>query len=1166
MEIEVYHKGKAAGRKAATDPPGFLCGGIVCWRSGIVFQVEAPLEEAAMRSIVQKIFLLLSLSALAPHEPFAGRLRAQLSTASVTGTVRDSSGGAAAGVEMTMKSTATGVARTTTSNDAGNYLFLGVVPGPYTLEAHHAGFQTVRVQPFVLEVNQTATFDLTLELGQVQQSVSVTATGEAVQASTAELGSVVGQKQVVDLPLNGRNFTQLLTLTPGASPANVSQNSNGGFASFAVGVVTYPSFNGQSNRSNVFLLDGVFDTSPDTSTYAVPPIVDAIQEFKVQTHNDQAEFGTVTGGVINVVTKSGTNAFHGSAWEFLRNDAFDARNYFRANVTPLRQNMFGGALGGPVIHNKTFFFLAYQGYIVHTPANSLYRTPTAANLNGDFSDWPQQIYDPLSTTVNAAGQPIRSPFAGNQIPVSRFDPGYLAFIRDTVPQPVFTGVANFNQIDLTPTLISQHEYTARVDHNFGGKDFLWARVSGQNYNVDGSGGRQGLKSSVLFTPINIGASWVHTFGPSSVLQVQFGRVFDQKQSSNRFTAGSDKLVQDTGFAKEFCCSYRSGLSLVPNVSVSQFFGGGESAETATYGNAWQYKANYSWIRGKHEFKFGGEWDNLGFQDVLNDLSTTFDNVGTADPQNQGKTGSPLASLLLNVPSASDRRDFFKSTRPGGILGFYAQDSWKAGRRLTVNFGLRHDTTYIPPMGNMTKRSIYMGDLDLITGTYLLQANPGSCATVGSAPCIPTPDGSLPAHVILSPNQKILRNWTDNWQPRFGLAFRASDKMALRAGFGMFFDSFAGAIQMDQNMGETWPSIGRQLTSNLNLPTVAHPLPTISGKDPYPGLAQPAPTPFNSGAYFADPNYKNAYSMQWNLGAQYQLNGDTLFEADYVGSGNRRLDIGGFYNVALTPGPGDPAARRPFPYIAPTNFDRSWGRSSYNAMQLQLRRRYSNGMSFTLAYTWAKSISIGCDGFFGVEGCSVQDPYHFNRDRSVSSTNIPQDLSVSWLYDLPLGAGKLLHTGNRVADYLIGGWQVNGVGSIYSGLPVNVTLNGDIANTGNASGYMRPNVVGDPALSGQSVSKWFNTAAFAAPAQYTFGTAGRNLFRGPATVNFDFSVFRRFALRFREGMALEFRAEAYNVLNTTHFANPVANLSNVNFGQITGASGSRQVQFGAKIEF
>ena len=602
------------------------------------------------RSLVKAVICLLTLTAS------QASLRAQLSTAAVNGVVRDSSGSAVPGAAVTLKNTATGVQHTADSNQAGNYVFLSVAPGTYTLEASHAGFEKVHIEPFTLEVNQTATFDFRLPLGQIQQSVTVSATGEAIQASTAELGSVIAQKQVVDLPLNGRNFTQLLTLAPGASPANVSQNKGGGGGSYAVGVVNYPAFNGQSNRSNLFLLDGVFDTMTETSNYAVAPIVDAIQEFKVQTHNDQAEFGGVTGGVINVVTKSGTNQYHGSAWEFLRNSAFDARNFFLASVTPLHQNMYGGAVGGPVIHNKTFFFVSYQGYQQSTPSETLYQVPTAANLTGNFSSWPEQIYDPQSTTVNA-GVLTRTPFTGNQIPASRLDAGYLAFIRDTVPAPISTGVPNFNQIDNTPTTATQQEYSARVDHTFGAKDFVWGRVSGQRYDTDGTGGRQGLASTSVFTPINIGASWVHTFSPTSVLQVQFGRVWDQDVAANKFSGDSQKIIQDTGFASEYCCSYRSGLSLVPSVIVSQYFTGGESSQTANFANVWQYKANYSLVRGSHEFKFGGEWDALAYQDILDDLTETFDNTGSASPTNLGKTGNPLASLLLNVPSGAERRDF-----------------------------------------------------------------------------------------------------------------------------------------------------------------------------------------------------------------------------------------------------------------------------------------------------------------------------------------------------------------------------------------------------------------------------------------------------------------------------------------------------------------------------
>ncbi|HWB95732.1 MAG TPA: TonB-dependent receptor, partial [Bryobacteraceae bacterium] len=299
---------------------------------------------------------------------FVTALYGQLSTSSVTGTVRDTSGSVIPGTSVTLRNVETGVDRSTVTNDAGNYLFLSILPGRYTLEASKDGFSKSSLAPFTLEVNQTATLDFNLRVGGVEQTVTVAAVGAEIQASTAEVGAVVSSKQVVDLPLNGRNFTQLLTLTPGVAPVSVSQNS-GSWISSPIGSYSFPAINGQTNRSNFFLMDGVSDQAPYTSVYAVPPIVDAIQEFKVQSHNDQAEFGGATGGIINVVTKSGTNEYHGAVWEYLRNNAFDARNRYLSSVTPFKQNMFGATVGGPVLipkiyngKNKTFFFVGYQGF------------------------------------------------------------------------------------------------------------------------------------------------------------------------------------------------------------------------------------------------------------------------------------------------------------------------------------------------------------------------------------------------------------------------------------------------------------------------------------------------------------------------------------------------------------------------------------------------------------------------------------------------------------------------------------------------------------------------------------------------------------------------------------------------------------------------------------
>ena len=339
----------------------------------------------------------------------AGIAFGQASSSAVNGTVTDQQGAVVPGTEVLLTSVETGIERRAETNAVGRYVFVSIPPGYYTIEASSEGFRTAAIEPFVLVVNQTATFDIVLEVGAVTESVTVEAIGAQVQSSSSELGTAMTEQQVVDLPLNGRNFSQLLMLTPGASPVNVAQ-SRGGFGSTSVGTFSFPSINGQNNRSNLFLTDGVNNQGTTTSTYAVPPIIDAIQEFKVQSHNDLAEFGGVTGGVINVVTKSGANDFHGSMWEFMRNDNLDARNTFLRDKAALAQNMFGATAGGPIVRNKTFFYGAYQGFTNRTPANRNYRVPTDANLRGDLSDSARQIYDPHSTSTGPDGNAMREPF------------------------------------------------------------------------------------------------------------------------------------------------------------------------------------------------------------------------------------------------------------------------------------------------------------------------------------------------------------------------------------------------------------------------------------------------------------------------------------------------------------------------------------------------------------------------------------------------------------------------------------------------------------------------------------------------------------------------------------------------------------------------------------
>jgi hypothetical protein len=1111
--------------------------------------------------------VFVTVLAFTPHT-----VRAQVSTASINGTMRDSSGSTVPSAVVTLHNVDTAMERTTVTNNAGAYVFLNVVPGNYTLEMSKAGFNGEKIASFTLEVNQTATFDATLRVGSVQESVVVTAVGAAVQSSTSELGAVVSTKQVSDLPLNGRNFTQLLSLTPGVSPIGADANSGGG-TQRPIGDFTFPAVNGQPNRSNFFMLDGINNQGALRNTYAVPPVIDGVQEFKVQSHNDEAAFGGVLGGIINVVSKSGTNALHGAAWEFLRNDAFDARNFFLNSVTPFKQNQFGIAAGGPVVlpriyngHNRTFFYLDYQGYRFRQAAGTLYRVPTPANLTGDLSDQPLPIFNPYTTRPNSNGTGfIRDPFPGNQIPASLLDPTSLGYAKATLPAPIGTGIPNRNQIDNTPIQNDEEDYSARVDQMIRNKDFVWFRYSGLLQNYQAPAGRQTLRGVEEHRAKNIGISWVHTFGPSSVLEVQYGRVTMRDDTRNHLVGTPANFAEQIGFSDQYAGNFLQGAVLTPAISVPDFFSGGELNKLFRPSNIHEAKTDYSHIHGNHTFKAGASFDSNTVRIRQQYLDVNFGVIQTGNPQSPGNTGSALASFLLNLPDSADRNDVVQSVRWGGTIASYFQDQWKASSRLTINLGIRYDHTFVPPYGTTADDNIATGGLDLRNGTYIIQVVPPPCAVKQHAPCIPTPDGSLAAHITVDPRGEFFHNTTKNLQPRVGLAYRLRPGTAIRASFGIFFDEWSAIAQRPQNLQGQWPGIGAQSTSNLNAPSSAQPTPTIKGVNPFPGGSTlPPPNPFSQQQVYVDPLLQNPYSMQWNLGIQHQINTSTVVTANYVGSGTRRLSVRSYQNTAPTPGPGDPQSRAPYPYIRPTSYDWDWGKSDYDALQLLLEKRYSNGLAMMISYTYSKVIDIGCSGFLGAT-CYVQDPYHFNTSRGVAGFDLTHMLVANWVYELPVGKGRRFQTSNHVADYVLGNWQLNGITTVRSGPPYTVTVAGDIANIGAASGYMRPNLVGDANLASPTPSQWFNTAAFASPALYTFGNLGRDTFRSDWVRNFDLSVFRQF--RLMESKLLEFRTESFNIFNTPTFAAPTNSLSSPTFGRVLStANHARQLQFSLKLIF
>ncbi len=639
----------------------------------------------------------------------------QQSSASINGTVKDSSGAVVEGATITLTNIGTAVSRSSTSNSAGDYVVIDILPASYSIRVSKPGFSSVTQRQITLNVNQTATYDFTLTVGATQQTVTVEAAAVAIEASTAELGTVINEQAVKDLPLNGRNFTQLLTLTPGASPVSVGQNSGGGggFAGNAVGSFSFPALNGQRNRSNMFLMDGVIDLGSFIGNYNISPIIDVVQEFKVQSHNDLAEFGQAPGGIVNVATKSGTNSYHASVWEFLRNEKFDARNTFVDKRNPLRQNQFGVAGGGPVWipklyngKNRTFFYGGYEGYRQSRASQSTGLAPTAAQLNGDFSGISNKIYNP------ATG----APFLNNQIPSNLLNPIAVAYAKVNFPlgPPVASGN---NYIDSTPTHLNQDSYQIRVDQTFGEHDSLFARVSYYNEPQIGSNGYTGTASFANDYGWNGVLHETHTFSPTAVMDAFFGRnVGDADTGSNvpGAPAGFANQLIQAGVSSNFLGNFQGGQGpFVPGMNVSGYLGGAQqSVQDTRYADNWTFGGSFTKILGRHTLKMGANFATNNTVSPIYNASESFSATPTQNPASTTDTGNPLASFLLGLPDGANRRNVLETEHGGWVNGAYFQDEFKINSRLTLNLGLRWDVTLWPIYGNPPAPDAYVGDLDL----------------------------------------------------------------------------------------------------------------------------------------------------------------------------------------------------------------------------------------------------------------------------------------------------------------------------------------------------------------------------------------------------------------------------------------------------------------------
>ena len=1107
----------------------------------------------------------------------AGRvgLWAQTATGAIDGTITDPSGAAIVGAQVTVTNQGTNIQSTGRSNESGFYAFRNLPPGRYTLKVESQGFKGAETPAFPLEVNQTVTKDMSLTVGSVTESVEVVAGSEMIQQASSELGEVVSQKAVADLPLNGRNFTQLMTLTPGATPISTAQgNSLGTGDGSNTGVpgstFVQPSFNGQENRSYVIYQDGIINFDFRSQGYATIPNVDLLEEFKVQSHNDKVEWGGATGGIVNLVTKSGTNDYHGSAFWSVRNNVFDARDPFSdahsSGPPPFRQNQFGGAFTGRIIRNKTFFSGGYEGWRYRSPTQSRSRVPTDAELSGDFSSSiiGHNIYDPFSTTQDAAGNYHRTQFPGNQIPASLISPAMQGFLRQYSEAPNYVDPL-FNFINSVSAQDNADSFQIKIDHQFSDKDSVFGRFSYLSRDATTPNGQKSSSGSTTDAK-NWGGGWIHVFSPSLFLSVRGGVARRDIVAFNNYKAGLDPLKQ-------------LGLQQIDT------FQGFEASLTSPWGTVgptgpaprqnptFNIAGDITKMIGNHSLKFGGQW--LAVERLQNNTAQQwfFADSTTGDPQQPGVTGASLASALLGLPSSYNGylpKQALINFRISTFSG-YAQDEWKVSPRLTLNYGIRLD--HALPVHMLTSNG-FLSTFDLQKQQWLigLTSMPPACSQAGQAPCIPDNVPYSNQIALTKPNFFPTNEW-DNWGPRFGAAYRVNDKTVVRAGYGLYFDALNSISQYTQNNLNGWPA-----TTGFNgvANAVGQPLQLITALQGSitPGL--PAPSPWNqNGIWVNAPNFKDQYSHQWNVEIQRQMTGDLMASVAYVGSVNRRGDYTGLGNSATTPGPGTPDqvnAKRPMPIAGGGIFySESIGDSSYNALQVKVRKRFSNGLQTLISYTWSKTLSNGSSGWFSAENgvggdASIQDFFNPSSNRGVTAYDIPQFLSWYTVYELPFGVGKpYLSTGP--AARILGNWQINNILQWRSGAPYNLEVPGDVANIGNSVAwwnYARPNLVGNPRVSNPTVGEYYNPSAFAVP-NFSYGDFGNNVLRSDRVSNMDLSLFKDFHIT--ETKLINLRFEAFNVFNHIDWAAPGTLISQPGAGQVTSsAHPPRVLQMGLKFLF
>jgi hypothetical protein len=1029
----------------------------------------------------------------------------------VFGAVHDPSGAAVPNVPIILTNQATGVTRRTVSAGDGNYVFTEIPVGSYSLGASAQGFKTFVQNDIRVQVDENRQVNLTLEVGAVTEKVVVTADAAQVETRASGLREVVDSRRMSELPLNGRNPVQLQYLVAGIggiAPVGQAQNAS-------------VSINGSRTASNNYTLDGGDNHDPFFESPSVFPSPDALDEFSIQTSTYSADKGRSGGALMDAVTKSGTNKLHGTLFEFLRNEKFNARNFFSTTVPPFKQNQFGGTVGGPVRHDRTFFFFSYQDTSQRSsPVATTATVLTAAQRSGDFSNLAKAIKDPVSGL----------PFPGNIIPASRISPPAAKFLQTFIPLPnEAAGMLSFpssNKLD-------DHQYVAKIDHQLTANNHLSARLlvdTNDLLEATGAGNMPNFAASTTYATWDIVVNDTHIISPTTLNNVTWAFNHIHKLQTPVVTPNESWTDLGAGFVRTFTGSAPAAYA----TNVAGYFNASSRFPLDQYRSMYQLSELLSLNRGAHLLKLGGEWRPSQvnrFEEFQGDPSVTFGNTFTTNA---------AADLLLGLPQQFVQASASQIQPHGAEYALFFQDDWKVSSRLTVNLGMRWEP-YIP-----------FADLG---GRVAGLIRPGQQSVVFPA----APNGLVfPGDPGVS-NAEISNKW-GNFGPRAGFAWDPTGhaRTSIRGGYGIFYDPF-------KLQGYTASGPPFAFNTTVNNPPGGLLNPYLSFTNPYPftppqtaqqKAAFVFPLPISQATY--DNDFRNGISQQWNISVQHQFWQTLVGTIAYVGSKGNHLYTQYEGNPAIYGAPGSTVdQRRANHNFSTINTNASLANSIYHALQLTLNKRLSHSVTLLANYTWSKLIDNAAQ-----DSDKQFDPFNFRAARGVSDFSVGQRFVASSIYDLP----KLDHQ-NRVLRQVAGGWEADAIITMQTGTPF--TILSGVDNSASAVNLDHGNVVGDPFLpqnrpTAQRIAKYFNTAAFTVNTPGTFGTVGRNTMIGPGMANADVGLFKNFPVR--EGHKLQFRAEAFNSLNQVVFGQPGNNVSATNFGKIQSAGSPRVMQFALKYLF